>query len=74
MRFARQAPGGAVPLEDGEHTAASATAEQRRAKRRVNTLGLVSLVAEASLVSVNAALNQEGFRRPPKRRTLPWRP
>jgi hypothetical protein len=73
IRFANQAPDGAVPLEDGDHTAAEATAAQRRAKRRLNALGLVSLAAEAGLVSVNAALAQEGFRRPPRRRVLPWR-
>ena len=60
MRFARQAPNGAVPLEDGEHTAAEATEAQRRSKRRVNALGLVSLGAELALVGVNAALGQEG--------------
>jgi hypothetical protein len=73
VRFAKQAPGGAVPLDDGDHAAAEATAAQRRAKRRLNMLGLVSLAAEAGLVGVNAALAQEGFRRPPRRRALPWR-
>jgi hypothetical protein len=73
IRFARQAPDGAVPLADGDHTAPEATAAQRRAKRRLNVLGLVSLAAETSLVGVNAALAQEGFRRPSPRRTLVWR-
>ncbi|HYI19404.1 MAG TPA: hypothetical protein VD836_11880 [Solirubrobacteraceae bacterium] len=73
VRFARQAPDGAVPLADGDHTAPDATAAQRRAKRRLNVLGLVSLTAEAGLVGVNAALGQQGFRRPPARRVLPWR-
>jgi hypothetical protein len=73
MRFARQAPNGAVPLEDGERTAAEATEAQRRGKRRVNALGLASLGTELALVGVNAALGQEGFRRPPRRRALSWR-
>jgi uncharacterized membrane protein len=73
MKFAQQAPGGAVPLEDGDHTAPEATSAQRRAKRRLNALGVVSLVAELGLVGVNAALNQQSFRRPPRRRALPWR-
>jgi hypothetical protein len=73
VRFSRQAPDGAVPLEDGDHTANEASAAQRAAKRRLNVLGLVSLGAEAGLVGVNAALNQEGFRRPPRRRALRWR-
>jgi len=73
IRFARQAPDGAVPLTDGDHAAPEATTAQRRAKRRLNALGLVSLAAETGLVGVNAALGQQGFRRPPVRRTLPWR-
>jgi hypothetical protein len=73
VRFSRQAPGGAVPLEDGYHTAAEASQAQRRAKRRLNALGLASLAAEISLVGVNAALAQQGFRRPSLRRALPWR-
>ena len=73
VRFARQAPGGGVPLDDGDHTAPEATERQRRAKQRLKALGLVSLAAEAGLVSVNAALSQEGFRRPPRRRALTWR-
>jgi hypothetical protein len=72
VRFAKQAPGGAIPLEDGDHTAIEASEAQRRAKQRLNTLGLVSLAAEVSLVGVNAALAQQGFRRPPRRRALPW--
>lgn len=71
--FSKQAPGGAIPLDDGDHTAAEASDEQRRAKRRLNALGLASLAAEISLVAVNAALAQQGFRRPPRRRALPWR-
>ena len=71
VRFARQAPGGAVPLRDGDHAAAEATPDQRRAKARLNALGAISLAAEVALVAVNAALNQRGFRRPPKRRLVP---
>ena len=73
VRFAHQAPDGAVPLQDGDHTAPEAPVAAARAKRRLNVLGLVSLGAEAALVGVNAALGQEGFRRPPRRRALPWR-
>jgi len=73
VRFSRQAPGGAVPLEDGDHTAAEASDAQRRTKARLNALGLASLTADLALVGVNAALAQQGFRRPPRRRALPWR-
>ena len=72
VRFANQAPGGAVPLTDGDHTAPQATDRQRRAKRRLNVLGLVSLTTEAALIGVNAALGQQTFRRPPIRRALRW--
>jgi uncharacterized membrane protein len=58
MRFARSAPGGAVPLADGDHTAPQASDQARRAKRRLNALGAASLAAEAGLVGVNAALRR----------------
>ena len=71
MRFARMAPGGAVPLRDGDHAAAEASEAARRSKRRVSALGAASLAAETGLVAVNAALNQRSFRRPPARRLIP---
>ena len=70
VRFSRDAPGGAVPLRDGDHTAASASPTAARRKRRLNALGAASLVAEVALVGVNSALGQENFRRPPARRFL----
>jgi len=73
IRFARLAPQGAVPLEDGDHAAPQATEAQARAKRRVNALGLASLASQLGLTGVNAALNQQSFRRPPRRRALSWR-
>ena len=71
IAFSRTAPGGAVPMTDGDHTAPEASAKSKRAKRRLNLLGLVTLGAEAGLVGVNAALAQENFRRPPARRLVP---
>ena len=68
MRFAKQAPDGAVPLTDGDHAAPSATDQQRRTKRRLNAIGLANLASEIALVAVNSALAQENFRRPPARR------
>jgi hypothetical protein len=73
VRFSKQAPGGAIPLDDGDHTATEASEAQRRAKQRLNVLGLASLAAEVGLVGVNAALAQQRFPRPPRRRALPWR-
>jgi hypothetical protein len=73
MRFARSAPGGAVPLRDGDHATGAASDAAVGLKQRLNALGLVTLAAEAALVGVNAALAQEGFRRPAARRWLPGR-
>jgi hypothetical protein len=73
VRFSRMAPDGGVPLEDGDRTAPEASDRQRRAKQRLNVLGLVSLGADLGLVGVNAALAQQNFRRPPRRRALPRR-
>jgi hypothetical protein len=68
VRFSRDAPGGAVPLRDGDHAADGASPTAARRKRRLNALGAASLVAEVALVGVNAALGQQNFRRPPARR------
>jgi uncharacterized membrane protein len=70
IRFAKQAPGGAVPLTDGSTTAPSASPRAARMKRSLNVLGAASLAAEAALVAVNAALAQENFRRAPLRRRV----
>ena len=69
MRFARQAPAErsrsrtAPPRAGGDAGAA-------RVKRRLNALGLVALGAELGLTGVNAALNQQSFRLPPRPRLL----
>jgi len=70
VRFSKLEPGGAVPLTDGSHTAPQATDQEARAKRRLDRLGLASLVSEVALVTVNAALSQRSFRRPPLKRFL----
>ncbi len=70
MRFAKAAPDGAVPLEDGDHAAPSASEEAQKLKRRVNRLGALTMAAEVGLVAVNSALSQRNFRRPPMRRAL----
>lgn len=71
VRFSKLEPGGAVPLADGDHAAPTASDAARRAKQRLNVLGVVTLAAEAGLVAVNGALAQENFRRPPARRLIP---
>src|SRR3954453_16805597 len=68
VRFSKLAPQGGVPLTDGDHADPSASAKQAASKRRLNALGLATLVSEVALVSVNAAFSQENFRRPPAKR------
>jgi hypothetical protein len=70
IRFARSAPGGAVPLADGSHPTAETPPAAARLKRRLNVLGALTIGAEVGLVAVNAALAQESFRRPKARRRL----
>jgi len=70
IRFSRQAPGGAVPLQDGSHSTAQTPTGAARAKRTLNVLGAANIATEVGLVAVNAALAQEGFRRPAARRLL----
>jgi hypothetical protein len=72
IAFSRTEPGGAVPLTDGDHAAPEARERSKRAKRRVNALGVASLTADAALVVVNAALEQRQHRRPPLRRRIPF--
>lgn len=55
MRFARRAPHGAVPLEDGSTAAPTASRSAARLKRALNALGAVNAAAELGLVAVNAA-------------------
>jgi hypothetical protein len=70
IRFSREAPGGAVPLEDGDHTAPAASESARRRKQRLNVLGMATIAAEVGIVGVNAALSQVNFRHSPVRRRL----
>ena len=70
MRFARSAPDGAVPLEDGNTPAAETPEHAARLKRQLNALGTANAAAELALIGVNAALGQANFRRPPARRLL----
>jgi len=72
IALSRTAPDGAVPLLDGERAAPEAGERSKRAKRRVNALGLASLAADAALVVVNAALEQRQHRRPALRRRVPF--
>jgi hypothetical protein len=70
VRFAQQAPGGAVPMESGRDSAPETPARAAGLKRVVNALGALNLGSELALVTVNASLAQVNFRRPPVRRLL----
>ena len=70
MRFARTAPGGAVPLADGSHPAPETPDAGGAAEAAPERPRRADEAAEVGLVAVNAALAQEGFRRPPVRRRV----
>ena len=70
MRFAESVPNGAVPLADGSHPSPETPNDAARLKRQVNVLSAASLISELTLITVNAALGQTNFRRPPVRRLL----
>jgi uncharacterized membrane protein len=70
VRFSKQAPDGAVPLEDGSTPSASTPPRAARMKKTLNLLGAVAIGAEAALIAVNAALSQENFREAPLRRRV----
>jgi hypothetical protein len=68
VRFAREAPEGAVPLEDGSTPAPEATDSAARGKRVLDALGAANILTDVALVTVNAALTQRQHRRPALRR------
>ena len=70
VRFSREAPGGAVPLRDGDLTTPEASESARRRKRRLNIFGVTTIATEVGIVTVNAALDQVSFRHAPLRRRL----
>jgi hypothetical protein len=70
VRFSREAPHGAVPLRDGDHTTSQASETARRRKRRLNILGVTTIATAIGVVTVNAALDQVSFRHAPLRRRL----
>lgn len=68
VRFAREAPDGAVPLQTGSAPAAETPPAAARLKRGLNLLGAAGGVLEVALIAVNAALTQSGHSQPPARR------
>jgi hypothetical protein len=70
VRFGHAAPGGAVPLDSGTEPGRDTPPRAARTKRVLNVLGRASALSELALLGVQAAIAQESFRRPPKRRVL----
>ncbi len=70
LRFNNLAKDGAVPLRDGDQASGHASQEARTVKRSLFVLGRAHLASAIALASVNAALGQANFRRPPARRLL----
>ena len=69
-RLAKQAPGGAVPVETGTKPAADTPAKAAKIQRSLGTLGTLNILAGLGLVGVNAVLAQTDHSRPAKRRAL----
>jgi len=65
--FARQAPGGAVPMESGRTSAPETPARAARIKRAVNVVGALNTFSELALATINASLSEMNLRRPPAR-------
>ncbi|HET8976535.1 MAG TPA: hypothetical protein VFN87_00155 [Solirubrobacteraceae bacterium] len=57
LGFARQAPGGAVPMESGSETAEETPRRAAALKQAVNVLGDLNLAAEVALLVVDAQLD-----------------
>lgn len=69
-RLARQAPGGAVPVETGTKPAPETPAAAARIQRSLDVLGNVNIVVGVALVGVNAVLAQTNYSRPSTKRAL----
>ncbi|MDQ6605042.1 MAG: hypothetical protein M3Z06_00670 [Actinomycetota bacterium] len=65
--FAREAPGGAVPIDSGHDPAPETPTRAARLKRLLNVLGALNLAAEVGLVAINVAMVQRRTRRLLKR-------
>src|SRR4051794_3691442 len=71
IRFSRQAPHGAVPLQDGSTPSAGTPPAAARMKRKLNVLGGGALAAGGGVLTVNSALSPGNFPRPPLRGPVP---
>ena len=69
-RLAKQAPEGAVPVEDGTTPAAETPPPAAKIQRSLGVLGNVNIVTGVALAAVNAMLAQQSYSRPPLKRGL----
>jgi len=69
-RLAKQAPGGAVPIESGTRPSLQTPPQAAALQRSIGALGNGTLLAGAGLLVANALLDRVAFTDPPKRRAL----
>ena len=69
-RLAKQAPGGAVPVETGTRPAADTPPAARRIQRSIDVIGLVNLLSGIGLVASTGLFWRSAVSRPPARRAL----
>ncbi len=69
-RLARQAPGGAVPVESGSRPAPQTPPEAVRAQRAVNALGWANVVSGVGLVASSGLFWRSAVSRPPLHRAV----
>ncbi len=69
-RLAKQAPGGAVPVETGTVPAPETPPTAARIQRSLGVLGNLNIASGIGLVAVNAVLSQTNHSHPAKRRAL----
>jgi len=69
-RFAKQAPGGAVPIQDGTTPSAQTPPAAAALQRSIGALGNGTILAGAGLLITNALLDRVAFTDPPKRRAF----
>ena len=69
-RLAKQAPGGAVPVETGTRPAADTPTPARRIQRSIDVLGQVNLLSGTGLVACTGLFWRSAVSRPPARRAL----
>jgi hypothetical protein len=69
-RLARQAPGGAVPIETGLRPASETPEQAGRIQRSLSVLGPINLLSGVGLVASTGLFWRSAVSRPPLRRAL----